>query len=194
MGALLLFSWFIFSVAMFGFYRRNIYDYYFGIFYAFPFLAVGIILWQLCRSKTGTAFSMIIWGSLLVYNWQGRPFIYPPNKQLEQTKNIARAALEMTGGKPYNFALITATNSDHAYRYFFEIWGQKPVTIEQPTLDPERKTVMDQLIVMCENPVCQPLGNPLWEVAGFGRAEIVEEKAVFPVKLVRLVHYTETNK
>ncbi len=191
-GACILLLWFVFSVFMFGFYRRNIYDYYFGIFYAFPFLALSIIFWQLSMTKSGFVFSALIVVGLIYYNWQGRPFVYPPNKQLEQTKTIAKAALDMTQNQPYNFALITATNSDQAYRYFFEIWGRKPVTIEQPALDPDRKTVTDQLIVMCENPVCQPLGNPLWEVAGFGRAEVVEEKEVFPVKLVRLVHYKES--
>lgn len=192
MGALILFLWFICSMILFGFYKRNIYDYYFGIFYAFPFLALGVVFWQVGRSKLGSGLMLLLLTGLLYYNWQGRPFVYPPNKQLEQTKLVAKTTLDLTYGQPYNFALLTATNSDHAYRYFFEIWGRKPVTIEQPSIDPERKTVTDQLIVMCENPVCQPLGHSLWEIAGFGRAEIVEEKAIFPVKLFRLVHYKGT--
>jgi len=69
-----------------------------------------------------------------------------------------------------------------------------PITIEQPAVDPDRKTVTDQLIVICENPVCQPLGNSLWEVAGFGRAEVTETKDVFPVKIFRLIHYTKSNE
>jgi hypothetical protein len=64
------------------------------------------------------------------------------------------------------------------------------VSIEQPEVDPKRETITDQLIVMCEN-VCQP-GNSQWEVAGFGRAEIVEEKTS-SVKLIRLVHYKGEN-
>lgn len=188
-GAALLSGWFLWSISLFGFYQRSIYDYYFGIFFAFPFIALGIVLWQLMKTKKGIAIGLFVWGGLFYYNWQGRPFMYPPNNQLEQTKRIAKAALDMTEGKPFNFALITATNSDHAYRYFFEIWGRSPIAIEQPSVDPERKTVTDQLIVICENPSCQPLGHSSWEVAGFGRAEIVEEKDVFPVKLFKLIHY-----
>jgi hypothetical protein len=97
----------------------------------------------------------------------------------------------MARGKPFNFAFITATNSDHAYRYFFEVWNNPPVTIQNIEVDPERNSVMDQLVVMCENKDCQPLGNSLWEVAGFGRAEIVEERYVFPVYLFRLEQYQE---
>ncbi|MCX8008831.1 MAG: glycosyltransferase family 39 protein [Patescibacteria group bacterium] len=188
-GASILLGWFMFSVLLFGFYQRAIYDYYFGIFFAFPFLCIGLILWQIIKNKFGYLLGFILWMILFYYNWQGSPFRYPPNKQLEQTQRIARSALDMTNGRPFNFALITATNSDHAYRYFFELWGRKPVTIEQPAVDPERKTVTDQLIVICENPSCQPLGHSSWEVAGFGRAEIIEEKEVFPVKIFRLIHY-----
>ena len=189
LGYVVLLIWFGLSVLLFGLYHKGIYDYYFGIFFAFPFLATALILWHLMRSKIGLVLAVCIWGGLIYFNWQGRPFIYAPNRQLEQTKIIARAALDMVGGKPYNFALITATNSDHAYRYFFEIWGQKPVTIENTAIDPQRKTVTSQLIIICEDPNCHPLGNSLWEVAGFGRAEIAEEKNVSVLKVVRLVPY-----
>jgi len=98
--------------------------------------------------------------------------------------------LEKSEGKPFNFALITNQNSDHAYRYFLEIWGAKPVTIENPQVDPERKTVTDQLLVVCEVADCQPLGHPLWEIAGFGRAEIVDDwLAPGGIKVVKLKHY-----
>jgi hypothetical protein len=191
---ILLLLWFSVSVLLFGFYRKGIYDYYFGIFFAFPFLTTAVILWHLARSKVGALVACGLWLFLLYFNWQGRPFIYAPNRQLEQTKIIAQAALDMAHGQPYNFALITATNSDHAYRYFFEIWGHPPITIEQPAADPERKTVTNQLIIICEDPGCHPLGNSLWEVAGFGRAEIAEEKDASVLKVFRLVPYNENTK
>ncbi|OGG29334.1 hypothetical protein A3A63_04380 [Candidatus Gottesmanbacteria bacterium RIFCSPLOWO2_01_FULL_46_9] len=99
--------------------------------------------------------------------------------------------LDKTGGSPFNFALITGGNSDQAYRYFFEIWGRPPVTIENPGVDPSRQTVTDQLLVVCEYPDCEPLGNSLWEVAGFGRAEIAGSWDVSVVKVYKLIHYQE---
>lgn len=187
----LLLLWFLVPVCLFGFYHKGIYDYYFGIFFAVPFLFVALIFRHLMRFPLGSLCTAVLFGTLVYFNWQGRPFIYPPNRQLNQTKEIARAALDLAGDKPYNFALITATNSDHAYRYFFEIWGRKPVTIENTQVDPERKSVTDQLIIICEDPECHPLGNPLWEVAGFGRAEIAEERKASILKVFRLIPYKE---
>jgi hypothetical protein len=64
------------------------------------------------------------------------------------------------------------------------------VTIENLAVDPLRKSVTDQLLVVCEDPTCQPLGNALWEIAGFGRAEIVGQWDVSVVKVYKLRHYS----
>jgi len=74
---------------------------------------------------------------------------------------------------------------------FFEIWGKAPVTIENNDNDPKRQTVTNQLIVICEIQDCQPLGNSLWEIAGFGRAQIDGYWEVPFVKIYKLVHYHE---
>lgn len=203
LAARLVLVWFSTVIVLFGFYKRGIYDYYFGLFFAVPFLLLAMtagVIWRLLHTwRTGRTLKLylavpVFWIGLLWFNWQGRPFLYPPNNQLEQTKRIARAALDKAEGKPFNFALITATNSDHAYRYFFEIWGQKPVTIENTEVDPQRTSVMDQLIIICEDTGCQPLGHPLWEVAGFGRAEKAGEWDVPYVKIFRMIHYVEPDK
>src|SRR5258708_4480980 len=107
-------------------------------------------------------------------NLQGVPFRYTPNKQLQQMESIAQFVYTRTDGKPFNFALITGGNSDHAYRYFFTLWNHSPVTIENAMVDPQRKTVTDQLFVVCESIPCYPVGNPLFEIAGFGRTEIAQ--------------------
>ncbi len=189
-AAQLLFLWLSSVVILFGFYQKGIYDYYFGIMFPLPFILVGFILWTLCKSRVGKIVAIGIWILFLYLNWQGRPFQYPPNNQLAQARRIAEAALSHTEGKPFNFALITNGNSDHVYRYFFEIDGRAPVTIENSQIDPDRKTVANQLIVICELSDCRPLGHPLWEIAGFGRAEISGEWDVPYVKIFRLVHYT----
>jgi hypothetical protein len=193
-GAVLFSLWATVPILLFGFYKKGIYDYYFGIFYAVPFLLLGIIIWQAGRYKWVHVISLVCVLSLAWYNWLGRPFVFEPNKQLRQTKNVSEAVLEMAQNKPFNFAFVTATNSDHAYRYFFEVADQAPVTILNKDIDPKRESVTKQLIVMCENRDCQPLGNPLWEVAGFGQAEIVEERDVFPVTLFKLVHVNNASQ
>ncbi len=188
-GIVLLFLWFFVPLVLFGLYKKGIYDYYFGLFYALPFFMTALIFRLGAVKRIGTWVMAALFAGLLYFNWLGMPFLFTPNNQLAQTKLIARAALDTTGGRPFNFALMTGGNSDHAYRYFFELWGRAPVTIENTVIDPERKTVTDQLVVICELSDCKPLGNSLWEIAGFGRAEIEGESHVSFVTILKLGHY-----
>lgn len=186
---LLIFLWGAVGILLFGFYKRGIYDYYFGFLFPLPFILVGLALSYFYKNIFGKIIIIIITFLLFWINWQARPFIFVPNRQLNQAIVISRFVLEKTEGKPYNFALITGQNSDHAYRYFFEIWNRQPLTIENEQNDPQRKTVAKQLLIVCEKIDCQPLGNSLWEVAGFGRAEIAGSWNVSVVKVYKLIHY-----
>jgi hypothetical protein len=189
-GCKLIVLWVLVILTFFGFYKKAIYDYYFGMMYFVPFIIIGLFSMVLYyKGRVWRWLGLGIIGALAIYNWQGRPFLFEPNNQLGQVELISREVLQQTDGKPFNFALITGGNSDHAYRYFFELWKRTPVTIENAAIDPERKTVMDQLLIICEDVSCQPLGNSLWEVAGFGRAEIVGEWNVSVVKIYKLIHY-----
>jgi len=189
-GALFL-LWLLVPLVLFGFYKKGIYDYYFGIFFTLPFFAVTGVLQLLRTTRAGRVVAAAAVAGVLILNIDGMPFKYPPNNQLGQARQIAKAAYDKAEGKPFNFALITGGNSDHAYRYFFEIWGNAPVAIANEQSDPDRNTVTDQLIVICESEECKPLGHPLWEIAGFGRAEIAGEWRVSFVRILKLVHYKE---
>lgn len=193
LSTILLLTWLIIGVALFGFYKRQIHDYYFAFMFPLPFLIVGnfiSFLFDVRKVKViGRILGLIIFAFLLVYNLQGMPFNYLANRQKEQVKMISHFVLSKTNNKPFNFALITGGNSDHSYRYFFELAGRKPLVIENEMIDPERKTVTNQLLVICEIPDCKPLGYPLWEIAGFGRGEIVGEWGVSVVKVFKLEHY-----
>ncbi len=191
----LLFFWLVVGIILFGFYKKAIYDYYFAFLFPLPFILVSLLLnfiWE--NKKYIKSFSKVIALGLFVIifaiNLQGAPFRYPPNRQLNQAESIADFVMTKTDAKPFNFALITGGNSDHAYRYFFTIWNHSPTTIEYPGKDPQRKTVTDQLFVVCESPLpCYPIGHSLWEIAGFGRAEIAGEWDVSVVRIYKLVHY-----
>ncbi len=190
---LLISLWLYFGILLFGIYKQPIYDYYLGFMFPLPFLLVGNFLSQTSSikkyRKLGSLVAILVLASLVVVNLYGAPFRYPGNKQKDQAKKIADTVLSKTGGKPYNFALITRGNSDHVYRYFLEAASRAPVTILNEAVDPKRESVTSQLLVVCEYPECQPLGNSLWEVAGFGRAEITGSWQVPFVTIYRLVHY-----
>ncbi|MCL6096428.1 MAG: glycosyltransferase family 39 protein [Patescibacteria group bacterium] len=185
---LLLFVWLFIGIVLFGFYKKSIYDYYFSFMFPLPFILVAsLIVFIYGKFKIfGKAVAIAVFLFLFVINIQGLPFRYEPNRQLNQMKTIAAFVMTKTDAKPFNFALITGGNSDHAYRYFFTIWGHPPITI---THDPKDKSVTDQLFVVCESLPCLPLGNSLWEIAGFGRAEIEGHWKVSVVEVYKLVHY-----
>ncbi|QQG41020.1 MAG: glycosyltransferase family 39 protein [Candidatus Levyibacteriota bacterium] len=186
---LLVFLWFSLGIMLFGFYKKPIYDYYFGFLFPLPFLLIGNALWFLWQKRN--VFSLVAVGIfiiLLTVNLQGIPFRSGANRQLAQMQTIANFVLSKTEGKPYNFAIISGGNSDHAYRYFFRLAGKDPVEIKKPYEDFNRNSVTNQLFVVCEGP-CSPPGNPAWEISGFGRAEIMEKWDVSVVRVYKLVHY-----
>ncbi len=186
---LLLSVWFVLGIMLFGFYRKQVYDYYFGFMFPLSFLLVGnalAILFSKGKYMYVSAITLLI---LVGLNLDGIPFRYEPNRQLKQMETIAKFVVDKSEGRSYNFGLVSGSNSDHAYRYFFTIWNKEPVTIQNPTDDPERISVTDQLLVVCETLPCHPLGNAAWEIAGFGRAEIDNLWDVSVSQVAKLSHY-----
>ena len=187
---ILLLLWLGIGVLLFGLYKKSIYDYYFEFMFPLPFILVAnmfVFLWN--THKVLKVVTVLSLGLLLWVSYLGAPFQFQPNRQLNQMRTISKFVLDKTDGKPFNFALITGGNSDHAYRYFMTIWGHPPVTIENTIDDPSRKSVTDQLLIVCESLPCAPLGNSLFEVAGFGRADIAGHWKVSVVEVYKLVHY-----
>lgn len=184
--------WFLVSLVFLSLYQGAIYDYYMVIFFPFPPLITAIVFSWLFKKniilKILTAIFLLI---ILYFQIINSPIKDEPHRLVDITKLRSKFIIDQTQNKPYNFALVTGSNSDHAYRYFFELWGRSPITIENSTVDPKRQTVTDQLLVLCEVEKCQPLGHPLWEIAGFGRAEIVESWYYEGAAIYKLVHYNE---
>lgn len=191
---LLLTIWLLVGVVLFGFYKKAIYDYYFSFMFPLPFILTGALVYKAYRLKRililGKVLAVTLFIIIFALNIQGIPFRYEPNRQLNQMETIADFVMTKTDAKPFNFALISGGNSDYAYRYFFTIWNHPPVTIQDFAHDPGRTTVTDQLFVVCESPLpCQPLGNSLWEIAGFGQANIAGHWKVSVVEVYKLIHY-----
>ncbi len=189
----LLFMWLFFGVTLFGFYEKIINDYNFEFLFPLPFLLTGHLLYRIYKEKKfkflGKVVAVSVFLFIFIHSFYGLPFRKPANRQVNQARTISEFVLSKTNDKPFNFALLTGGNSDHAYRYFFSLNDRDPVIIENPEKDPERKSVSDQLMIVCEDINCRPLGHPLFEVAGFGRAEIDGEWDVSVVKVYKLVHY-----
>lgn len=180
-----LLIWFWLGIIIFSLYQGSISDYYFGFLFPVPAILLGAVAQFLWSNLSAGAPLVLLSLSLLTLDQSNRWFLrQEPNRLLAQTERIAREIISMSDANPYNFALITSGNSDHAYRYFLERLGKPPLSLEQ--------VVTGQLIAVCEKvqSECQPLGNPVWEVAGFGRAELTETIIVPPgITIYRLMHH-----
>lgn len=186
---ILLGLWFLGGIFLFGFFKGTIHTYYLVFMFPAPFLITGLALEKISKiKKWGVVLAGVIFLSLVWVNIKANPLRQTPNRQLAQTKEIAAFILEKTGGRPFNLALISPSNTDFAYRYFLEVWGKPAVIIDPPQVDPERKTVTEQLFVICEDRNCQPVGHPLWEIAGFGMAKISQEWEYLGIKIYKLEH------
>lgn len=174
--------WFVGGLVGLRFYTGQIQDYYFGFMFPAPFLAAGLVFYQLWQKIILKPVAILIFGVLLVVFINNGFFRSEPNRIIDQTAQIADFVLEETSGQPYNFALISESNSDHAYRYFLEVRKRPPTELETE--------ITNQLLVVCESKECEPLGHPNWEIAGFGRAQIEGQWNLekFAIKIFRLEH------
>ncbi len=174
------------SLVFIKLYKKAVYDYYFAYLFPYPVIFFSLALTRIIdKRKVLLIMGMILLMFIIKTDYKTNILHKSPNKQMEQTKKIAEMIIEKTEGKPFNFALITQGNSDHGYRYFLEIAGYKPTPLEEE--------ITEQLLVVCEQSECRPLGHPLWEVAGFGRAEIVGSwPAPAGFTVFRLIHHEES--
>lgn len=186
---LLLIIWYAVGLGILSFYTGNIYDYYLMFVLPLPFIIVGIALSYISQRYWGKIITGVLILVISYYQLKYTPIAKEPNRLAFQAKQIADFILTQTNSEPYNFAMIAGQNSDHAYRYFLEIDGRRPVIIKNEIDDLRRESVMNQLFVVCEEKICKPLGHPLWEIAGFGRAEIESEWQVGLFKVFKLVRY-----
>ena len=116
---LLLIVWLVVGVLLFGFYKKDIYDYYFAFMFPLPFLLVAgslDFLKKIKFFKLGCITALVLLIIIVALNLDGFPFQYQPNRQLNQMRTIADFVMTQTNVKPFNFALISGGNSDYAYR------------------------------------------------------------------------------
>jgi hypothetical protein len=187
-GLILIFSWLGFALLGLGLYKQEIYDHYFGFFFAAPFLLIGGVVGYINSKGTlGKIVSVVALLILVELSIKDNPLLYPPNRQLARTKEVAGKIREEAKGERFNLAVIAERNYEDAYQYFLEAWGTGVSDI-----DPQRhdETVGKYLFVVCEVPKdkCDPTHNPKAEVANFGWSKVESEWEVGGVILYKLAH------
>ena len=132
---------------------------------------------------SGNTLIILLLLSLTIVNFQKNPLNYPPNNQLQRTKDIAKFIVDKTKGEPFNFALLSSNNYDSAYQFYLDVCGYKPRIL------PFEKT--DQLFVVCEDTDCNPIYSPKHEIAAFGWTMVDQVWSVEGLKIYKLVHNPE---
>ncbi|MBI2594335.1 glycosyltransferase family 39 protein, partial [Candidatus Curtissbacteria bacterium] len=148
--------WFLGGIIGLRFYTGQIFDYYFEFMFPAPFLLAGLVFSVFWQKLILRFFSITLVLVTVGYFLMNGFYRIPPNRLVDQTAHVVDFVIEKSDNKPFNFALISENNSDHAYRYFLEIKGHKPTELE--TL------ITNQLLIVCESKVCAPLGHPIWEI------------------------------
>jgi 4-amino-4-deoxy-L-arabinose transferase-like glycosyltransferase len=187
---LLMSIWLLGGIAGLTLYHSEIHDHYLNYLNPSPYILLGAVVYlisQIRKMKLLVYFLVVgILGVLVVLNIAKNPLQNPPNRQLERTQQIAWFVKDLSGGRPFNFALIAENNYDAAYQFYLDQYGARP----DPLI--ERKT--DQLLVVCEDPVCQPVGHRKYEIAAFGWTLLDKEYNVDGVKVFRLVDNPEEER
>ena len=187
---LLISVWLLVALAGLGNYKQEIYDHYFGFFFAAPFLLLG----GLVEKITKTERNKILIGTLSIgiillvsVNLFGNPLRYQPNRQLQRSQAVADKIIEESGGERFNLAVLAERNYDDGYQYFLELRGVPVIDIDPQLAD---ETTAEQLFVVCElaKEKCDPTHSPKAEVANFGWSKIEEEWDISGVTLYQLVH------
>lgn len=176
--------WLFFGLVGLMFYKGAIYDHYLGALSPVPFILFGAFyqtVWNQRNSFRPIAITLALLFLALVSFAEvlKNPLLAPPNRQLQRTQEIARFIIRQSGGKPFNFALLAKNNYDSAYQYYLDIYGYKPRVV------PFEKT--DQLFVVCEDAVCNPIGHPKYEIAAFGWSQIKDEYRVDGLRVFKLI-------
>ncbi len=177
--------WFLGGVFGLSLYKQTVYDHYSSFLNPAVFLLFGSVIYlvnlgDLKSKKFYLKAGFILLSVILIFvNLQKNPLLDPPNRQLQKTQEIAKYIISKSGNKPFNFALIAEHNYDAAYQFYLDIYGHKPL---QVPFD-----ITEQLFVVCEDKVCQPVGHPKYEIAAFGWSKVAEETTFQGVRVFKLV-------
>jgi 4-amino-4-deoxy-L-arabinose transferase-like glycosyltransferase len=186
---LLLTVWIGIALIGLGVYKQEIYDHYYGFFFAAPFILIGALSQVLVdkKGKIGGIFVLGFVGYLLFLNYKETPIKYEPANQLKRSRVVSERIIKESENENFNIAVIAERNYEGAYQYFLEKENAKLKLIDPQIAD---ETVGKYLFVVCELPEekCDPVNNPKAQVANFGWSKILNKWQIEGVTLFKLGH------
>jgi 4-amino-4-deoxy-L-arabinose transferase-like glycosyltransferase len=187
---LLIVLWAVFGLLGIGLLKQSIYDHYFGFLFPLPFLVFGLLFQELYTRKLKIV-AIILLAGLTFLSLQQNPLKDQPQRQMQKVQEIDKSIIADSQNKPFNFALIAKQNYEEGYLYYLEMWNAQVREIDSVNIS---GTLTDQLYVVCEDPVCEPINNAKAEIANFGWQKIDKQWEVGGTKVFRIVHSEKTAK
>lgn len=184
----LIFVWLAIAFIGLGVYKQEIYDHYYGFFYAAPLLLIGGLLDNLIRkNKLLSIAAVVLLLPIIRSNLDSNPLNYDPNRQLQRTESVVRKIEELSENNAFNFAVLAERNYEGAYMYFFEMWD---IEAEIAIADKLDETLKDQLFVVCELPreKCLPEASDRPEITNFGWLEKVADWEHQGIIILKYIH------
>ncbi len=188
-GLWVLNNWLLIGVLGLTLYQHTIYDHYLGFLNPVPFLLFGsltIIKFPGKFTNLRNILLIFLIVTLTYVNLSKNPLRNPPNNQLKRTQDVAKFIIEKSRGEDFNFALLSENNYDSAYQFYLEGYGAESKKL------PFEKT--DQLFVVCEDEICNPIYSPKHEIAAFGWTLVESTWDFEGVKIYKLIHNPEEQK
>lgn len=171
--------WLILGLIGLSLYNQELPAHYLGFLSPVPFLLLGGFIYYLPQKLKYPVVGLLALLLALV-NLPKNPLMYPPANQLERTRNIAQLIIKISDDKPFNFALMAERNYDAAYWFYLDLYNHPPRKL------PDEMT--DQLLIVCEEPVCLPAASSKYEIAAFGSSTEDAEYDLYGVKIFKLSH------
>lgn len=178
--------WLVIGILGLSLYKQTIYDHYLGFLNPVPFILIGALTtvrWLIKNKPLKQIYTLLLYFLvviLAILSLQRSPLSQPPNNELKRTQDISHFISNQSNNQPFNFALLSEHNYDAAYQFYLGLYGHSPLKVPF--------SITSQLFVVCEDPVCQPINNPKYEIAAFGWSKIVYEKDFEGVKVFKLIH------
>ncbi len=152
---------------------------YLGVLY--PFLYLIVAQWLgFIRARKGIVVSVVC---MIVFALLQREVLsYVRNDGsflIRRAERISAKIFEESDSKVVQITSLPDHYGDYMYRYFMEVWGNRPV---------ERASLIkaEELFVVCEE-ACTPIGDPQWDIAYFQPTDIVGQWDVEDVTIYKLI-------
>lgn len=176
----LLLGFFLVMLVITSYFTQKKIIHYFGALYPLYYLILAYALNIFWEKKSLKWVVVMFMGLFVFLNARNYDFVNSGGaRQIDRSIRIARSIEERITVDTYQVASLPDKFGDTTYRYFLEVWGNRP-------LEKDTREQADELFVVCVGE-CTPIGDPLWDIAFFQPTEVVDTWDIEDVTIYKLI-------